>query len=243
MRERARAIELVRRDQDGAALSRRGAHDVVEHLASVGVETRMGLVEEEETRIARPRDRESEPTALAGRELAVQNISRAAEAHALEGGVSEAGVAGRGAGSEAQVLAHGQVVVTEGLVSDEREVTARAPSVAGQVATEDVRLTGVDRHQSGEETQESRLPRSVCSRQQDDLALVDVEIDPREGRKAIQETDCRAETDDVRHTRLRAVDDERVYEPAWERVEPATRTASVTLHRCGDSSARPAASS
>ena len=54
LRERACVLHLVRRDQHGAALRRRVADDRVEHRASFGVEARMGLVEQQQSRISRP---------------------------------------------------------------------------------------------------------------------------------------------------------------------------------------------
>ena len=57
-REAAGEVELVRREQHRAALGRRGAHDLVEHVAALLVETGVRLVEQEQARIARERDRE-----------------------------------------------------------------------------------------------------------------------------------------------------------------------------------------
>ncbi len=45
------------------------AHDLVEHLPALGVEARVGLVEQQQLRVAHQRRAEREPAALAGREL------------------------------------------------------------------------------------------------------------------------------------------------------------------------------
>ena len=111
------------------------AHDLVEHLATLGVEPGVRLVEQEQPRIARQRDRDREAAALTRRQPAVHDVGLAVEPEPLERGIGVADVAPGGARREPEVLAHGQVVVAEGLVPDEREVTPGAAAVDGEIVS------------------------------------------------------------------------------------------------------------
>ena len=106
----------------------------------------------------------------------------------------------------------GEVVVAEGLVADEREVAPRARADRRRGRGRAPRLARVQRHQAGEEPQQRGLARAVRAREEHDLARVDVEVDAGERREAAEQADGGAETDDGRHTRLRAVGRLRVYE-------------------------------
>ena len=55
----------------------RGAHDLVEHGATLGVEPGVRLVEEQEPGIARPRHRQREATPLPGRQAPVHDVASA----------------------------------------------------------------------------------------------------------------------------------------------------------------------
>ena len=77
---------------------------------------------------------------------------------------------------------------------------------------EDDRFPRIQRDQPGEESQQRGLPGAIGAREEHDLARGHVEIDPGQGRKAIEQADGGAKTDDGRHTRLRAMDDKEVYE-------------------------------
>ena len=81
-RELPGEVELVRRDQHRAAFGGRGAHDLVEHDAALLVETGVRLVEQQQPRVARERDRERDPAPLALREPAVRDAARRAGARA-----------------------------------------------------------------------------------------------------------------------------------------------------------------
>ena len=91
-------------------------------------------------------------------------------------------------------------------MADEREVAARAAAVVGEIVAEHRGLPRVQRHQSGEQPEQRGLPGAVRTRQEHDLATGDVEVDAGQCREAPEEADGGAETDDGRHTRLRAVD-------------------------------------
>ena len=136
-------------------------------------------------------------------------------------------LAPRGPSREAQVLPHGEVVVAERLVAHEREVAASAAAIASEVVVEHDRFARVERHEPCEQPQQRGLARAVRSREEHDLARGDVEIDPGEGGEAVEQADGGAETDDGGHTRLRAVDDKRVYERSARWVEPAHARAPL----------------
>ena len=86
-RQLAREVELVRREQHRSPFGGRGAHDLVEHEAALLVETGVRFVEEQEARVARQRDRQRDPAALALREAPVGDPRRTREREPLERGV------------------------------------------------------------------------------------------------------------------------------------------------------------
>ena len=242
----AGVVELVRGEQHRPVFDRSGPHDGVEDLAARRVEAGVRFVEEQQAGITRERHRQRQPPTLPGGETTVDHVVHPREPESLEGGVGVGGAAARGAGGEAQVLADGQIVVTEGLVTHEREVATGAAAVLGEIVAEHRGLPGVERHQPGQEPQQGGLPGTVRPREQDDLAAGDVEIDTGQRGKAPQEADGRAETDDDRHTRLRAVDGQilrrgagggRTGGPAWAggaRPDPSVSLGSHAQHaRCG----------
>jgi sortase A len=216
-------LELVRREQHRAVLRRRGGHDRVQHRATIGVEPGMGLVEQEQPWVARECDRDREATALPRRQPPVHDIGLAAQPQPLQRLVRLGDLPSGRPGGEPQVLPDGEVVVTEGLVAHEREVATGAPTVVGEIVAEHRGLPGIQRHQSGQQPEQRGLPGAVRTRQEDDLATGDVEVDAGQCREAPEETDGGTETDDGRHTRLRAVDAKRVYGEGSEPVEPAVR--------------------
>ena len=82
--EGAGPVELVRGEEDGAVLAGGGGDHGVEHGAALGVEAGVGLVEEQEPRVAREGDGEREPAALARRQPAVHDVGLRRQADALE---------------------------------------------------------------------------------------------------------------------------------------------------------------
>ena len=91
----------------------------------------------------------------------------------------------------------------------------------GEIVAEHRGLPGVQRHQSGEQPEQRGLPGAVRTREEHDLATGDVEVDAGQCREAPEEADGGAETDDGRHTRLRAVDGLESTNDDPEAVEPA----------------------
>ena len=105
------------------------AHDLLEHLAPVLVETGVRLVEQQQARLARERVGERQPPALSLRQPTVRDVRDALQPDALERGVGVGRGVTRRPRREADVLGDGEVVVTERLVADERDRAAHAPAV------------------------------------------------------------------------------------------------------------------
>jgi len=79
IRERTRAVELVGRDDHRPAVRRCGPEDGVEHLAALGVQAGVRLVEQQQPRVAREGDGEREPAALPGGQTTVRDTGEALE--------------------------------------------------------------------------------------------------------------------------------------------------------------------
>ena len=82
--EGAGPVELVRGQDDGAALGGGGGDHRVEHGAAGGVEAGVGLVEEQEPRVAREHDGEREPASLPRREATVHDVGLRRQPDPLE---------------------------------------------------------------------------------------------------------------------------------------------------------------
>ncbi len=153
------------------------------------------------------------------------------ESQPLERGVGSRDVAPGRPGREAQVLAGRQVVVTEGVVPDERETPAVGPSIDRQILAEHLDLAAMHRQQSGKHAQEGGLPRSVRTGQQHDLSSRHVEVDAGEGGKAAEQAHDGAQTDEGNHSPTglrdpadRGLRNARVYGRAVDQSQPARRS-------------------
>src|SRR5439155_17481855 len=155
---------------------------------------------------ARQRDCEREASPLARRQATVDDTGEGHQAEALQDGVGLGTVAAGGPGGEPEVLAHGEVVVAEGLVADERELAPYPAAVDSQVVAEHRLRARLPGHQPREQTEQCGLAGAVGPREQHDLPLARVEVDACERWEAAQEAHDGAETDDDGHTRLRAKD-------------------------------------
>ncbi len=160
------------RDSPGAARD-----DVVEELAALGVEAGVGLVEQEQAGIAGERHRDREAAALPHRQPPVHHVGLAGEAEPLERGVRIASVTGGGAGREVEVLANGEVVVTEGLVTHEGEVTPSPLAVDREVVVEDHGFARIQGNEARKEPQQRGLARAVGAGEKHDLTGGRIEVD------------------------------------------------------------------
>jgi sortase A len=198
--QRARPFHFVGHEHDGAPLGRSGRDHGVEYLASLGVETRVWLVEQQEARLARQGNGQREALALPGREPGVGDGGDAAQAEAFDRGVARCVGSSGGACREAKVFPHRQVVVTTRVVADEREVAPGAGAVGREVVTEHLGRAGLQRHEPGKQAEERRLARAVGTGDEQNLPLGHVEVDAGEGRKTVEQADGRAETNDDGHS-------------------------------------------
>ena len=228
------AVDLVGHHHDGAVVARSPPEDFVEHQSPDEVEPGVRLVEQQQSRVTRQRDREAQAPLLTGREVAVRDRRQPSEIELLDQGAGRGWVARR-LGGEVEVLGDGQVVVAERLVADERELVPNCAAVEGQVMAEHGRRTRAQRQQPGEEAQQRRLPRAVGTGDEDDLARIDIEVDTRECGEPAEEADHGAKLCDAGHGPKsfgsRTSGGVRVY--GWNRkgVEPRVRPTRVDA--CG----------
>ena len=90
-----RVLELVRREQHGTTVARRTPDDLVERRAALLVEPGVGLVEQQERRLAREREAEREPASLTCREPSVEDVAHGGEPEPFECGVGDVDRASR----------------------------------------------------------------------------------------------------------------------------------------------------
>lgn len=197
--ERARAIELVRRQHDSAPGVARARDDFVEHGAAFGVEPGVGLVEEQQSRPTGNGDGDREAPPLPCRQPSVDDVGKRLEPELLQRriGVRDGRVGG--ADREPQVLPHGEVVVAARLVADERQGPTMGPPVVDQIAPEDLGFTRVDGDEAGQQSKERALACPVAAGDEDDFAGVDIEVDARERRKPVEEAHSGTKADDGLH--------------------------------------------
>jgi hypothetical protein len=195
----------VRSDQDRPAVGPAAPEDVVEHVSTVGIESRVWLVQEQEPWRSGQSDREGQTSSLPCGEASVADVGKWTEPEAVDGcrGVVPAPTGcSRGKG---HVLGHGEVVVAAGVVTDQRQLTTVSAPVHDQIVAEDARLTRMERNEPGQDPEERRLASPVATCQQHHLASADVEIDARERGEPTEQTDGGAETDDRFHNASRGV--------------------------------------
>src|SRR4029079_19801370 len=119
------------------------------------------LVEQEQLGRSSEPDGEREPPPLTGRQLSMTHVGEGAEVERIERAVRRLCGAAAGLGREPQVLGDREVVVTEGLLADEREPAAVTARILAQVGTEHLSLALVERDQPGEEPQQRGLAGAV----------------------------------------------------------------------------------
>ena len=129
----------------------------------------------------------------------MQHRRERSEAEPVECPVCGVGRRARGTRGEREVLPHRQVVVATGIVTDERELMAVRPAITREITAEHLRVTRMHRDEPRDQSQQCRLSRAVATREQQDLALSNVEIDAGECREAAEEADGGAETNDGLH--------------------------------------------
>ena len=115
----------------------------------------------------------------------------ALQADPFERGVGVGGAVPGRPGDEADVLGDGEVVVAEGLVTDERDGAAHPPGFDRQIHTEHFSLPRAQRQQPRAEPQQRGLARTVRPAEQHDLAGLDLEVGTGERGKSSEHADGR----------------------------------------------------
>ena len=195
----------MRREQHGLARRARAAHYLFENDPTLFVEAGMRFVQQQQSRRARERVCERDSPALALGEPAVRGVRDPLQSDALERGVGIFGAATTRAGREPQVLADGEIVVTERLVPDERDRAADRPATGREVDTEHLTGAGAQRQQPRAQSQQRRLSRAVRACKENSLAGVYLEVDTRERGETTQHAHGRPKAYDAQKSLLRGV--------------------------------------
>ena len=122
-------------------------------------------------------DRNVEPALLAARQLVHAHVRFLLEADDLDHLVDVAGVRVV-AGVELDDLAHGEVGLDAGRLQDDPDALAQARLALRRVVAENVDLAGGPLPEALEDLDGRRLARAVRSEEREDLAAMDVEVDP-----------------------------------------------------------------
>jgi sortase A len=197
--ERTGALELVAREEHGRTGRGSFPDELVEHVATPGVETGVRLVEQPQVGVANEHGGERGPPTLSGRQPADGHRPQPRrDTRPLERDVGTDRAAG-GSTPETDVLRDREVLVEAGSVTEERDVAANGSPITPQVVTENDRLAPHDWHQSSGDAQQGRLTGTIGALKEDDLTPLDVEIDAGERREPAQQADRGAEVDSGVH--------------------------------------------
>src|SRR5579875_3257993 len=182
IRQRDRALVLVRAEQDRAATSSGVEHQAVKEVARLLVEAGMRLVEQPQLRVARNEDGKRRAPPLPGREPAhlrrpEPGGSRDRRRRLYPGRPERV----------AQVLLDGELVVEEAMVPKEPDPPAHRPPVPCKVVPEDDRLARVERNKAGAQPEQARLAGAVRPSDERDLPRRDLERDSCEEGEAAGE--------------------------------------------------------
>jgi hypothetical protein len=205
-------------------------HERVQGSSPLGVETGMGLVEEQQARGPNERHPQRQPSPLTGREPTVQHARERLEPDLPDHIIDRSCVDTGGPCRETQVLQHGQILIASRLVADEPDQPTVSAPIDAEVETEDLPDARVHREEPREEAQQRRLPGTVPAGEEDDFSRLDIEVDPGQGREPAEETYDRSETDDGLHS-ASGKQVPRVY----GRVSPAANRATRPWARIGPS--------
>ena len=190
------------RQQHGGATGSRLAHQRVQHVAPVGVEPGVRLVEQPQLGSPREKRGDRRSTALPRRQLGHRHVPQTAvegePGHRL---LSDAYVRAHRSRGKAQVVGDGQVLVERPGVTEEGHPATDRPPVTTQVMAQHLGLSRRDGDQARAGAEEGGLPRAVRPLEQHDLAARDVEVDACEGGKSAEERDRGAKADGGSHVK------------------------------------------
>ena len=189
-------VELVAGEDDRRAPMGCVGDELVDEVATVGVQAGVGLVEQPQLRPAGNQAGERGAAALSGRQTADGDVAEPpVEAEPRKGRFGLFDREARGSHGEADVLLDGQVVVQEPAVAEEADPSTQGPAIARQIVSE--HLTGAlgQAVEARAGAQERGLPRPVRAREMDDFSALDEEVCSSEGGEASEEDDGASESD------------------------------------------------
>ena len=193
-------LELMGCHEHRCAGRGRVVHETVDLVASRLVETGVRLIEQPELRTASQQHRERHPATLPSREAPDGNRGESArEPQSSHGRVAVAFIAPSGSRPEAHVVAHTEVVVERGAVTEKSYLPPHRCPFGAQIVAEYDGIAVDDGKQSGAGAQQARLARTVCALKQDDLAPRDIEISTCKCRESTDERDGAAKVDGWLH--------------------------------------------
>jgi len=136
--QRAGAFKLVRCQYHRPISGGDAFEHAVERRSTLRIETSVRLVEQQKARLADKRHSEGQPTALTGRELAMNGVGQRRQSELAEDRPFLGILNPRRARREPQILTDGQVVVTGGLVPNQADQPSVGSSVVVQVLSQDL---------------------------------------------------------------------------------------------------------
>jgi len=136
-------------------------------------------------------------TPLTSRQFRHPHIGQSAvESHASHRVASFVSRGARQPAPEFDVLGHGEIVIQTVGVADEPDVGPHPITIGCQINTTHDRRTAFERKESGAQSEQTRLPRTIGTTQQHDLAALDAQRDA--GQRG-ERTDQRHRFDEVHH--------------------------------------------
>ncbi len=185
---------------DGSAPRSGIAHQLVDEVTALGVQTRMRLVEKPQLGVAGHQAGQRAASTLAGAEARHRHVAEAGrQAELLEGGLDRPGRAAPGAYGEADVVDHRHVVIEGGGVTNKPELAADRPTIDAEIMPEHDGGAVDHGDQPGAGAQQGGRPGTVWPGQENHLTGSDVEVDAREGREASEQADGGAKVDGEAH--------------------------------------------
>ena len=176
VREALGLLEVVRREQDRLAEVAQRRDRLPRSPASLGVEARRRLVEEDELRIADEREPEVEAAPLPAGEASHERVALLLEADELDD-VADRARLRVVAGEEREILGDGEAVVEGRGLEDDADPLAPVEARGGRILAEHGHRPAVALAVALEDLDGRRLAGAVRAEQPEDLALRDLEAD------------------------------------------------------------------
>ena len=152
------------------------ADDVPQRPAGGRVETRRGLVEEDQLRVVHQRECDREALLLAARQLLGPRVAALAEPEQLDQLVGRAGLLVEAA-EQVDDLGDGQLRVHRRRLEADPDPRLQLVGAGGDVDAEDHRLTAIGAAEALQDLDRRGLAGAVRPQQAEDLAAGDVEVD------------------------------------------------------------------